>query len=133
MILDIVSIVISIIALIVSGYIWYSDKKSIWYWNIVIVPMQDIFKKMKKIDIGDKENIVTILNRYSRNVKDYSDFLDIGIRKKKLLDLQEYIEGQFNKIVATILSNDDGGNYLEIISTFETQLYKRIAKLVLKK
>ena len=63
----------------------------------------------------------------------YSDFLDIGISKKKLSDLQEYIEGQFNKIVATVLSNDDGGNYLEIISTFETQLYKRIAKLVLKK
>ena len=133
MILDVVSIVISVIALIVSGYIWYSDKKSIWYWNIVIVPMQDIFKKMKKIDIEDKKNIVTILNRYSRNVKDYSDFLDIGISKKKLSDLQEYIEGQFNKIVATVLSNDDGGNYLEIISTFETQLYKRIAKLVLKK
>ncbi len=133
MILDVVSIVISVIALFVSGYIWYSDKKSIWYWNIVIVPMQDIFKKMKKIDIEDKKNIVTILNRYSRNVKDYSDFLDIGISKKKLSDLQEYIEGQFNKIVATVLSNDDGGNYLEIISTFETQLYKRIAKLVLKK
>ena len=133
MILDVVSIVISVIALFVSGYIWYSDKKSIWYWNIVIVPMQDIFKKMKKIDIEDKKNIVTILNRYSRNVKDYSDFLDIGVSKKKLSDLQEYIEGQFNKIVATILSNDDGGNYMEIISTFETQLYKRIAKLVLKK
>jgi len=131
--LDAVSIVISVIALFVSGYIWYSDKKSIWYWNIVIVPMQDIFKQMKKIDIEDKENIVTILNRYSRNVKDYSDFLDIGISKKKLSDLQEYIEGQFNKIVATILSNDDGGNYMEIISAFETQLYKRIAKLVLKK
>ena len=133
MILDSVSIVISVIALFVSCYIWYSDKKSIWYWNIVIVPMQETFKKMKKIDIKDKNKIVTILNRYGRNVKDYSDFLDIGIRKKKLLDLQEYIEGQFNKIVATILSNDDGGNYMEIISAFETQLYKRIAKLVLKK
>lgn len=133
MILDAVSIVISVIALFVSCYIWYSDKKSIWYWNIVIVPMQDIFKQMKKIDIEDKENIVTVLNRYSRNVKDYSDFLDIGISKKKLSDLQEYIEGQFNKIVATILSNDEGGNYMEIISAFETQLYKRIAKLVLKK
>ncbi len=133
MALDVVSIVISVIALFVSGYIWYSDKKSIWYWNIVIVPMQETFKKMKKIDIKDKNKIVTILNRYGRNVKDYSDFLDIGIRKKKLLDLQEYIEGQFNKIVATVLSHEDGGNYMEIISAFETQLYKRIAKLVLKK
>ena len=133
MILDIISIVISLCALIISGYIWYSDKKSVWYWNIVLVPMQDIFKKMKSIDIKDKENIVTILNRYTRNVKDCSDFLDIGIKKKNLLDLQEYIEGQFNKIVATVFSNEDGGNYMEIISAFETQLYKRIAKLVLKK
>ena len=54
MALDVVSIVISVIALFVSGYIWYSDKKSIWYWNIVIVPMQETFKKMKKIDIKDK-------------------------------------------------------------------------------
>lgn len=88
---------------------------------------------MKKIGIEDKENIVTILNRYSRNVKDYSDFLDISISKKKLSDLQEYIEGQFNKIAFSILSNDDGGNYMEIISTFENQLYKRIGKLGLKK
>ena len=133
MVLDVFSIIISIFALIVSGYIWYSDKKSIWYWNIVIVPMQDIFKKLKDIDIQDKENIVTILNRYNRNIKDCSDFLEIGIKKKKLLDLQEFIEIQFNKIAITIMTNDNGGNYLEVISTFEVQLYKRIAKLVLKK
>lgn len=133
MVLDVFSIIISIFALIVSGYIWYSDKKSIWYWNIVIVPMQDIFKKLKDIDIQDKENIVTILNRYNRNIKDCSDFLEIGIKKKKLLDLQEFIENQFNKIAITIMTNDNGGNYLEVISTFEVQLYKRIAKLVLKK
>lgn len=133
MVLDAVSIVISVFALVVSGYIWYSDKKSVWYWNIVIVPMQDIFKKLKDIDIQDKENIVTILNRYNRNIKDCSDFLEIGIKKKKLLDLQEFIENQFNKIAITIMTNDNGGNYLEVISTFEVQLYKKIAKLVLKK
>lgn len=133
MLLDVVSIVISVFALVVSGYIWYSDKKSVWYWNIVIVPMQDIFKKLKDIDIQDKENIVTILNRYNRNIKDCSDFLEIGIKNKKLLDLQEFIENQFNKIAITIMTNDNGGNYLEVISTFEVQLYKKIAKLVLKK
>lgn len=133
MILDIVSIVISVLALIISGYIWYSDKKSVWYWNIVIVPMQDIFKKLKDIDIKNKESIVTILNRYNRNIKDCSDFLDIGISNKKLLNLQDYIESQFNKIAVIIMSNDDGGNYMEVISTFEIQLYKKIAKLVLKR
>lgn len=133
MVVDIITIVISVIALIISGYIWYSDKKSVWYWNIVLVPMQDIFKKLKEINIKDKENIVTILNRYKRNIKDCSDFLGIGISNKKLLNLKEYIESQFDKIAVTIMSNDNGGNYIEVISTFEIQLYKKIAKLVLKK
>ena len=133
MVLDIISIVLSAFALLISGYIWYSDKKSVWYWNIVIVPMQDIFKKIKLIDIKDKESLVTNLNRYQRNLKDCSDFLSIGIRDKKLKELQEFIENQFNKLSVTIMTNENGGNYLEVISSFEIQLYKRIAKLVLKK
>lgn len=133
MTLDIISIIISVVALFISGYIWYSDKKSVWYWNIVIVPMQDIFKKIKNIDINDKEMLVTNLNRYQRNLKDCSDFLSIGINDKKVIELQEFIENLFNKLSVIIMINENGGNYLEVISSFEIQLYKKIATLVLKK
>ena len=33
--------------------------------------------------------------------------------------LQDFIENQFNKIAITIMSNDNGENYLEVISNFE--------------
>lgn len=131
--LDIVSIIISLISLFVSGYIWYSDKKSVWYWNIVIVPLQEIFKSLKAIDVNDKKNIVTNLNRYNRSMKDCSDFLEISISNKKITDLKEFIENQFNRITIAIMTNENGGNYMELISSFETQVYKKIAKLVLKK
>ena len=134
MVLDIVSIGIAVFSLIVSGYIWYSDKKSVWYWNIVLVPIQETFKEIKKINLDDEnKNVITILNRYCRSIKDYSDFLEISISNKKVLELKEYIENQFNKIAVTIMNNDGGGNYIEVISNFEIQLYKKIAKLVLKK
>lgn len=134
MALDIISIVIAVLSLVVSGYIWYSDKKSVWYWNIVLVPIQETFKSLKKINLDDKEeNKITILNRYCRNIKDYSDFLEISVKSKKVLELKEYIENQFNKITVTIMSSKSGGNYIEVISNFEIQLYKKIAKLVLKK
>lgn len=131
--LDIVSIIISLISLFVSGYIWYSDKKSVWYWNIVIVPLREIFKSLKAIDVNDKKNIVTNLNRYNRSMKDCSDFLEISISNKKITDLKEFIENQFNRITIAIMTNENGGNYMELISSFETQVYKKIAKLVLKK
>ncbi len=134
MVLDIISIVIAGFSLIVSGYIWYSDKKTVWYWNIVLVPIQETFKNLKKIGLDDKdENRITILNRYCRSIKDCSDFLEISVKSKKVADLKDYIENQFNKITVTIMSNENGGNYLEVISNFEIQLYKKIAKLVLKK
>jgi len=33
--------------------------------------------------------------------------------------LQDFIENQFNKIAITIMPNNNGWNYLEVISNFE--------------
>ena len=130
---DFLAIFISIIALVISIVIWISDKKSVWYWNVVINPMQENFKNLKGIDIIDKEKIITVLNRYIRTFKKSVEFLELGIKKDKVEDLKIYIESNINKICLVIFENENGANYLELISSFETELYKRIAKLVLKK
>ena len=130
---DVVSIIISGIALLVSIIIWYGDKKSVWYWNIVIVPIQKIFDEVKQININDKKALILMLNRYSRSIKDCLSFLEIGVDKKKVNDIKILVENEFNRISTTIMINEDGGNYLELISSFEVQLYKMIAKHVIKR
>lgn len=69
---------------------------------------------------------------FYRNIKDCSDFLKIEIKKKKLLDLQNFIENKFNKLAITMMTNDNEENYLEVISSFEVQFYKKIFKKVTK-
>lgn len=131
--LDIAAICISLIALVVSIVIWLSDKKSIWYWNIVIVPIQETFKEFKRIDISDKTNYINIVNSCTRNLKDYVSFLEISINEKKVKKIQEFIEDKMDKIVKIVMTEPSGGNYLEVISSFEVRLYKKIAKLILKR
>lgn len=131
--LDMIAIGISLIALVVSIVIWLSDKKSIWYWNIVIVPIQDTFKEFKKVDISDKTAFINNINSYTRNLKDYVSFLEISINEKKVKKIQEFIEDKMDKIAKVVMTELSGGNYLEVISSFEVKLYKKIAKLILKR
>lgn len=133
MILDVLAVIISLLAMIVSIVIWLSDKKSIWYWNIVIVPIQGIFKEFKSATISDKKNYINQVNAYTRNLKDYVSFLEISVSQNKVNQIEEFIEDKMDKIVKTVMISDDGGNYLELISSFEVRLYKKIAKLVLKR
>lgn len=81
----------------------------------------------------DKNSIITILNRYDRTFKNYVEFLELGIKKEKVEDLKLDIEANINEICLALVEGDNGANYLELISSFETNLYKEIAKLVLKK
>ncbi len=133
MILDVLAVIISLLAMIVSIVIWLSDKKSIWYWNIVIVPIQGIFKEFKSATISDKKNYINQVNAYTRNLKDYVSFLEISVSQNKVNQIKEFIEDKMDKIVKTVMIEDDGGNYLELISLFEVRLYKKIAKLILKR
>ena len=133
MVLDIIAICISILAMVVSIVIWLSDKKSVWYWNIVIVPIQELFKEFKKIDISDKTNFIKHVNGYTRNLKDYISFLEISVNQKKVEQIKEFIEDKMDKIVKIVMTEENGGNYLESISSFEVRLYKKIAKLILKR
>lgn len=133
MVLDIIAICISILAMVVSIVIWLSDKKSVWYWNIVIVPIQELFKEFKKIDISDKTNFIEHVNGYTRNLKDYISFLEISVNQKKVEQIKEFIEDKMDKIVKIVMTEENGGNYLELISSFEVRLYKKIAKLILKR
>lgn len=131
--LDIAAIGISLIALVVSIVIWLSDKKSIWYWNIVIVPIQETFKEFKKVDISDKTAFINNVNSYTRNLKDYVSFLEISIKEKKVQKIQDFIEAKMDRVANVVMTEPLGGNYLEVISSFEVRLYKKIAKLILKR
>lgn len=133
MVLEIIAIVISVLALLVSIVIWLSDKKSVWYWNIVIVPIQNIFKDFKRIDISDEKNLINEINGYTRNLKDCVSFLEISVKEKKVEEIKEFIEDKMDKVVKVIMTEDSGGNYMELISSFEVRLYKKIAKVILRK
>ena len=133
MVLDIIAIGISLIALVISIIIWLSDKKTVWYWNIVIVPIQDIFKEFKKSDISDKKSFINIINSYTRSLKDCVSFLEISVKVKEVDKIKEFIEDKMDKIAKIVMTEENGGNYLESISSFEVRLYKKIAKLILIK
>lgn len=133
MILDIIAVFISALALVISVVIWLSDKKSVWYWNIVIVPIQELFKEFKKTDISDRKKYINYINGYTRNLKDYVSFLEISVNEVKVKEIKEFIEAKTDKIVKVVMTEDDGGNYLELISSFEVRLYKKIAKLILRR
>jgi len=133
MVLEIIAIVISVLALLVSIVIWLSDKKSVWYWNIVIVPIQNIFKDFKRIDISDEKSLINEINGYTRNLKDCVSFLEISVKEKKVEEIKEFIEDKMDKVVKVIMTEDLGGNYMELISSFEVRLYKKIAKVILRK